>query len=158
MRFTVDVDGLPMFDRAFNRLDSLNDLRPLWPEVISEFYLIEQEQFDTEGAAGGQKWAPLSPAYREWKEIHYPGEPILQREHDLINSLTDPEAPDAILEPREDELIIGSKVPYARIHQRKGRPPISFSEQQKRRLQKALQRGLVQFVRDAGFNVSERVA
>ena len=25
---------------------------------------------------GGGRWAPLSPAYRAWKELHYPGRPI----------------------------------------------------------------------------------
>lgn len=148
-----------MFDRVFNRLDSLDDMRPLWPNVIAEFYLIEQEQFDTEGAAGGSgKWPALSEPYKTWKEAHYPGEPILQRDHDLIESLTDPEASGAILRPGQDELVLGTSVPHARIHQRRGRPPISFSESQKRRIQKALQQGLVKFVREAGFNVEERAA
>jgi phage gpG-like protein len=158
LRFTAEVDGAVTFDRAFNRLDSLSDMRPLWPPVIEEFYLIEREQFDTEGAAGGQRWAPLSPAYRAWKEIHYPGEPILQRDHELVDSLTDPEAAGAILQPREDELILGTSIPHARIHQRRGRPPINFSESQKRRIQKALQVGIVRFVREAGFDVQERAA
>jgi phage gpG-like protein len=155
VRFRIEVDGAEVFDRAFSRLDRLDDFRPIWPNVISEFYTIEQEQFDTEGAAGGQRWAQLSPAYKRWKDVHYPGEPILQREHDLIESLTDPEAPDAVLIPGQEELIIGTKVPYAVVHQRRGRPPISFSESQKRRIQKAIQQGLVRFVREAGFEVRE---
>ena len=156
IRFTASIDGAEIFDRAFSRLDSLDDMRPLWPNVIAEFYLIEQEQFDTEGAAGATgRWPALSPAYKAWKDVHYPGEPILQREHDLIASLTDPEASGAILRPGEDELIMGTSVPYALVHQRRGRPPISFSESQKRRIQKALQRGLVRFVREAGFEARE---
>jgi phage gpG-like protein len=158
IQITGTIDGEIVINRAFNRLDSLSDFRPIWPNVIQEFYLIETEQFESEGAAGGEKWEPLSESYREWKEVHYPGEPILQRDHDLVESLTDPEAADAILIPREDELIIGSGVPHARIHQRKGRPPINFSEAQKRRLQKAIQAGLVRFVREAGFDVEERAA
>lgn len=156
LRFRTEIDGEGVFDRAFTRIDSLDDFRPVWPSVIDEFYVIEQEQFDTEGAAGGSgRWRPLSEKYRAWKEVHYPGAPILQSEGDLVASLTDPEAPDAIVIPARDELVLGSKVPYARIHQRKGRPPISFSEAQKRRIQKAIQQGLVQFVREAGFEVRE---
>lgn len=159
LRFTAEVDGAEVFNRAFSRLDSLDDFRPVWPPVIREFYLIEAEQFESEGAVGGSgRWEPLSETYREWKEVHYPGEPILQRDHDLVESLTDPEAAGAILQPREDELIMGSSVPHARIHQRKGRPPISFSEAQKRRIQKSIQAGLVQFIREAGFNVQEQAA
>jgi phage gpG-like protein len=163
LRFIAEVDGAITFDRAFNRIDSLRDLRPLWPLVIEEFYRIEMEQFESEGAAGGQRWAPLSDPYRTWKEARYPGEPILQREHDLIDSLTDPEAADAVLLPGEDELVIGTRNPTAVFHQRgtrrmPRRPPINPSEAQKRRIQKALQQGLVQFIRDAGFDVQERAA
>lgn len=156
LRLRAEVLGETVFDRAFSRLDKLDDFRPIWPSVITEFYAIEQGQFDSEGAAGASgKWRPLSESYRAWKEVHYPGEPILQREHDLVDSLTDPEAAGAILQPREDELILGTSVPYARVHQRTGRPPISFSEAQKRRIQKAIQAGLVRFVREAGFEVRE---
>lgn len=160
---TASVEGQVVFDRAFNRLDSLSDFRPIWPNVIAEFYLIESDQFETEGAAGGQRWTPLSPLYSEYKEQVYPGQPILQAEGDLRASLTDPEAAGAILQPREDELIIGTSVPYARAHQRgtirmPARPPINFSEAQKRRIQKAIQAGLVRFVREAGFDVQEKAA
>lgn len=163
MRFTVTFAGEEIFNRAFNRIDSLSDLRPLWPEVIATFYQLEAEQFDTEGAAGGQRWTPLSPVYEEYKERNFPGQPLLQVSGDLIASLTDPEAAGAILQPREDELIIGTSVPYAIYHQRgtrkmPKRPPLSFSEEQKRRMQKAIQAGLVRFVREAGFAVEERNA
>lgn len=35
-----------------------------------------QRNFEAEGRPS--PWAPLSPAYAEWKEAHYPGQPILQ--------------------------------------------------------------------------------
>lgn len=165
VRFRVEVDGVEQFDRAFNRLDRLDDFRPVWPRVIQEFYSIEREQFATEGAAGESgKWAPLSKAYAKYKQANYPDMPILQRDQELVESLTDPEAFGAILRPSQDELVIGTSVPYALAHQRGSRtglpkrPPISLSERQKLRLQKAIQEGLVRFIRDSGFNVEERQA
>lgn len=35
------------------------------------------EQFETEGAWGNQPWKQLSDGYREWKEAHGPGLPLL---------------------------------------------------------------------------------
>lgn len=159
LKFSATVEGVEILNRAFNRVEeSISDFRPLWPAVAQEFYAIEREQFDTEGAAGASgKWAALSPAYKRWKEINYPGQPIMKLENTLFESLTDPEALDAIFRPGKDELVIGSKTPYAR-RQHQTRPLISMSESQKRRLQKAIQRGLVQFTRQAGFEVREERA
>lgn len=164
LRFTAEVAGAEVFDRAFNRIDSLSDLRPLWPNVIREFYLIEAEQFESEGAAGASgRWAPLSDAYGKSKQVTHPDKTILRADDDLFESLTDPEAVGAILRPEQDELTIGTAVPYATAHQRgtrriPARPPISLGEQQKRRIQKSIQAGLIRFIREAGFNVEERAA
>lgn len=162
--FRAEVDGIEVLNRGFNRIEQIiTDFRPIWPNVAGEIYAINQEQFDSEGGKGASgKWAALSPAYKKWKEINYPGQPILQREGRLVASLTDPEAADAIYQPGKDELVIGTRVPYATAHQRGGRMPqrqiFSFSEQQKTRIQKSIQQGLVQFTRQAGFEVREERA
>lgn len=157
--FRAEVDGIEVLNRGFNRIDQIiSDFRPIWPNVAGEIYAINQEQFDSEGGKGASgKWAALSPAYKKWKEINYPGQPILQREGHLVASLTDPEAADAIYQPGKDELVIGTRLPYALRHQRQ-RPIFSFSEQQKTRIQKSIQQGLVQFTRQAGFEVREERA
>jgi phage gpG-like protein len=163
-RLRAEILGTEVFNRAFNRIDSLSDLRPLWPNVIREFYLIEAEQFESEGAAGASgRWAALSDVYAKYKQVAHPDKGILRADDDLYQSLTDPEAAGAILRPEPDGLTIGTSVPYATAHQRgtrkmPARPPISFSEAQKRRMQKAIQAGLVRFIREAGFNADERVA
>lgn len=163
-RFRVEIDGIEVLNRAFNRVDQIiSDFRPLWPNVADVVYTINQEQFDSEGGRGASgKWAALSPAYKKWKEIHYPGQPILRLTNALYESLTDPEANDAVFQPGKDELVIGTRVPYATAHHRGGRSPqrqiFSFSEPQKRRIQKAIQAGLVQFTRQAGFEVQEERA
>lgn len=159
IQFTATVDGVETINRAFNRVEGfISDFRSIWPDVGAEFYAIEREQFDSEGAAGASgKWKELTPAYKKWKEVHYPGQPIMRRENTLAESLTDPEALDAIFRPSRNELVIGTRTPYAR-KQHRTRPLISMTESQKRRLQKAIQRGLVQFTRQAGFEVQERAA
>lgn len=165
IRFQAELLGVPVLDRAFNRIDQfISDFRPVWPSVATEFYQIEEEQFQSEGGIGlSGKWAPLSPAYKKFKEIHFPGQPILRRDNALYESLTSSDALDSIFIPEKDQLTIGSKAPYARAHQKglgrmPARPPISMSEAQKHRIQKAIQKELVAFTRQAGFQVDERVA
>lgn len=165
IRFGLDIAGVEVLDRAFNRLDHfISDFRGLWPEVIKEFYGIERKQFDTQGSSGATgRYPALSPAYAKYKAIKFPGQPILQAHGDLMKSLTDPDAADAILKPEKDQLTIGSKHPAA-IHHQRGtsrmppRPPIALTEGNKRTIQKSIQKGLVRFAREAGFIVDEKAA
>lgn len=165
IQFTATVDGSEVLNRAFNRVEEfISDFRPLWPSVAGEIYTINAEQFESEGAAGASgRWQALSPAYAKYKAVTFPGQPILQAEGHMIASLTDPEAPDAIFRPLPDELVIGTRDPKARAHHLglghlPARPIFSFTEQQKRRIQKAIQRELVQFTHRAGFEVQEERA
>lgn len=165
IRFSASIDGTEVLNRAFNRVEEfISDFRPIWPSVAGEIYAINSEQFASEGAAGASgKWAALSPAYAKFKAIAFPGQPILQAEGHMVASLTDPEAPDAIYRPLRDELIIGSRDPKAIAHHRglghlPARPIFSFTEQHKRRIQKSIQRELVEFTRRAGFEVQEERA
>jgi phage gpG-like protein len=163
--FSFSLDGVEVFNRAFNRIDQLiSDFRSIWPNVAREFYAIEADQFGSEGAKGASgKWAPLSPAYKKWKDTHFPGEPLLRLHRPLVESLTSPDALGSIYRLDADEMTLGSKVEYATAHQRGGgnlpaRPPISFTTEDKRKLQKSIQSGLVRFTRQAGFQVDERLA
>lgn len=165
IRFIADVSGDVVLDRAFNRVDqAISDLRGLWPGVSRVVYGIFGRAFDTEGSStAAGKWRALTPPYAKWKQVIFPNQPILRASNHLYESLTDPEALDAIYRPEPDQLIIGSKDPKARAHQRGGgrlpaRPMISLTESDKRDIQKSIQAGLVQFVRSVGFNVDERAA
>jgi phage gpG-like protein len=165
IRFTAEVAGIEVLDRAFNRIDEyISDFRSVWPNVAREFYGIEHEQFQSEGAHGASgKRAPLSPAYKRWKEIHFPGEPILRLYHPLEESLTSPDGLDSVYQLLADEMILGSRAPYARAHQfgtgnMPARPPIDLTEEDKRRIQKSIQAGLVQFTRSLGFEVQDLAA
>lgn len=165
VNFSASVDGVEVLDRSFNRIEEyISDFRNIWPSVADEFYAIEREQFASQGAHGASgTWAPLSPAYRRWKEIHYPGQPILKLVNDLYESLTSPDGGDSVYRSESDQLTIGSQTPYAVAHQRGGggmpaRPPISLSEADKRRIQKAIQLPLVSYIRRQGLVVLENAA
>lgn len=164
-RFSASIDGVEVLNRAFNRVEEqISDFRFVWPSVAGVVYEITNEQFESEGASGASgQWAGLSAAYARFKATQFPGQTILKAEGDMLNSLTDPDAPDAIYRPLKDELIIGSRDPKARAHHRgagrlPARPIYSFTEAHKRRMTKAIQRELVTLTRRAGFEVREEAA
>lgn len=164
LRFFGEVDGIPVLDRAFNRVEErISDFRFIWPSLAAEFYAIEREQFASQGAHGlSGRWAKLSPAYEKWKAVKYPNMPILQATTALYQSLTSPDAADSVFKPEVDQLTIGSRAVYATAHQRgsgvPARPPISLTEADKRRLTKAIQGPLALFIRKQGFTVLENAA
>ncbi len=165
IRFTAEVLGVETLNRGFNRIEEyISDFRVVFPSVAKEFYSIEQAQFQSQGGKGASgKWAALSPAYAKYKAKAFPGLPILQAERGLYESLTSPDAPDSIFRMTSNELTIGTQREGATAHQRgsgrmPARPPISMTEADKRRIQKAIQSQLVQFTRRAGFEVQEQAA
>lgn len=159
IHFVAEVAGDVQLDRAFNRVDQeISDFRNFWPGVITAFYEIETEQFATEGAQGASgQWAPLSPAYKLFKEREFPGKSILRREDALYESMTSSDALDSILRPEQNELTIGSALPYA-LAQHKTRPIVSLSEDNKRKIVKSIQQRLVEFTRRTGFHVEDKAA
>lgn len=163
--FSATVDGVPEFDRAFNRIGQIiSDFRSIWPEVAQAFYRIEVEQFESEGTRGASgRFTALSPAYAKFKAVKFPGKTILRATDTLFDSLTNPNAPGSVFRPEQSQLTLGTSVPYGVFHQRgtrrmPRRPPISMSEDQKRQIQKAIQIGLVQFMRRQGFSILENAA
>jgi len=174
MSFTlqVTVDGQHELDLAFSRAaDTLNDLTKYWPAVADVFYEIEREQFQTEGARGGAKWAALSPAYAEWKarwlerETFDSKNQLLRLKGDLYRSLTSrggkagliaDYADNSIYDPKSDSLTLGSTLPYATAHQRgtskmPARPPIQFQPTDARRFQRAFRDEVAKEVKRAGW-------
>ena len=55
----------------------IEDWRPVWSDVIHKFKSHEGYHFRTEGVATGRQFVKLSPAYKAWKDRHYPGKPIM---------------------------------------------------------------------------------
>lgn len=158
-RFRMEIAGEVQLDRGIARFaDGVSDYRPIWPVIADEFYAEEKEQFATQGAAGGEQWAPLSPAYAAWKEAHYPGQPILQREGDLVASLTSASDPNAVNVQARKLLTLGSRVPYGIYHQSTAprrvlprRPVVQLTESFKRTSMRQIQAYLVQVATQSGF-------
>lgn len=157
MRFTIEVEGETQLDREFNRVkETIDDLTPVWKEVQQEFFDIEFEQFSSEGAKGASgKWKPLSPKYEEIKLKKYGTIAliggILYATGAMRESLTR-HAKDTIEEFGKQEAAFGTSLPYATYHQTGGgrlprRKVIDLSDEQKRRVQKRIQKELLKLVK-----------
>lgn len=162
VRFFASIDGIPAFDRAFNRVENfIADMRQFAPGISREFYAIETTQFKSEGAHGASgKWAALSLVYAKFKAKAFPGQPTLKATNSLYESMTSPDALDSIFRVDERGIVLGTQREGATAHQRgskrmPARPIISFVNDDRRRIQKAIQAELVRFTRNLGFSVQE---
>ena len=152
-KFTFEVEGQQQVVRSFNRVtDHISDLRAVWDYVQPELYKIIDENFKSEGARGGSgKWKPLSPAYAKRKAKLYPGKPILQATGRMYAALTGVTG-DSLVVKSKDEFAIGTSLEYPSYHQRgtnrmPKRPPVDLGETQKRDVQKAVQKGLLDLIK-----------
>ncbi len=104
--------GEQQVDRRLEGFEARSrDMRPAWDELRDRFVAYEEDWFASEGRGG---WAPLSPDYARWKATHFPGEPILRREHTLYDSLMGPD-----VDVREPAFaMFGTSDPVAAYHQR----------------------------------------
>ena len=145
VNFSITVEGQKELDLAlYLYRTNIQDLRGVWPDVDEYMRYAIQELFNAEGARGGDKWVALSPAYKVWKDAHFPGRPILYRTGALRQSLIN-KGGDHIFEPDRMGMTWGSSVPYAKYHQTgtrtmPSRPPIRFLKKEDgERIMKLLQ-------------------
>ena len=146
VRLSFDFYGDVQLERTLARFDAnVDDMTPAWEAMADEFAAIERRQFATQGRYASGGWAPLSPRYAAWKARHYPGKPILQREGDLVESLT--RRPFGIEVITPDTMVVGSDVEYGRYHQHGDglprRRPVELRESDRRKLTKIAHRYLV---------------
>jgi phage gpG-like protein len=84
--------------------------------AVHEFF---DRQFATEGAAGGEKWAPLAAKTLRWRaQNHRTGMPILQFSRELWGSLVKRSSPLGYRIADKDSLLMGTSVQHAEKHQR----------------------------------------
>lgn len=159
-QISISVDGETEFNRIFKRFRAqFSDLTSVWEVVKDEFWIIEAEQFASEGGKGGTgKWQELSPVYAARKVQAHGAKPILQATGAMFRALTG-QTGDTILNITRTNLEVGTSLKYAKHHYRGGgklpqRKPISFSDKQKRKLQKRIQKELVRLLNLQGVPVS----
>jgi phage gpG-like protein len=143
VKIDVDVSGEEIVARDLLRIGRRTvNAAPALREIGSLLEDLVQENFDTEGRAGGAAWKPLAPATVAQKAAAGARPEILQRSGDLLASLTG--GPGHIREIGDSWLVFGSGVPYGGFHQKgKGVPqrrPVQFVERGRRQIVKILQR------------------
>jgi hypothetical protein len=106
----------------FQLTERLGNWKEFWVRVFLPRYLeTVQQNFITEGELVGG-WPDLNPTYAAWKARHFPGRKILELTRRLRRSLmpgvsgTSGAGSDTVLQVRPRELVIGTRVPYARWH------------------------------------------
>lgn len=90
VRLHFEVAGVGEYVRSFTvYAHEADDMREPFGDIADIIIESVQEQFTTEGAHGGIRWAPLEPGYRLWKEHNYPGRPILVQTGVMRRAATD---------------------------------------------------------------------
>ena len=144
----LEVLGEAQLVRRLSRFgENVKDFRPAFETIVDRLRVATEELFDAEGRG----WPPLSPKYAAWKEIHYPGQPIMRRTDTLYGSLVG-RTGGSILEIQPLEMRWGTSVDYARYHQQGAGVPqrrvINLAENEKVGIMKELQIYLVKLLRD----------
>ena len=120
MTATFTVSGLNLFTKQSKELgERIN--RPFMltdsQRKITEDFTRQAFEQIRAGQSGG--YAPLSPAYKAWKDANKPGRPILVFSGRLVKSFLDPRSRFMSVKTtrRGSALEISSTVKYARYHQ-----------------------------------------
>lgn len=145
MEFQFEASGDRLISRRFERFaDRSVAAAPAFQRIADNFRGYERRLFDSEGVSGGRKWDELAASTVKAKAAADQDPRILRATGALRNSLVlkrDPEHEEVVA---DDFLLFGSKLDYAGYHQRgRGVPtrkPLQFTEAQKKRVLKTLQR------------------
>lgn len=139
--------GQTQLSRVLQGLEDVTgDWEPAFQLMADDYAATQGDVFDAQGGHEGlSPWAPLSPAYQEWKDQHFPGKPILELTGRLRAAMT-LAGTGRVLQISERELVIGADIRVgksgqwnlAALHQQgtrrmPSRPVLRLTEPQKRR-------------------------
>jgi len=169
LRIALDIAGVNQVNRALLlSAAAVKDLRPVWDDLYDDFLQGERSLFAAEGNVGSRTremgggawgpWEPLNEDYAKRKQAQGYGSKILVRTGRLKGSLTERSHADAVFQPRELGMSLGTRVPYAGYHQTgtskmPAREPIRINEAQARRWMRLIQQFILasgQVVRGGG--------
>lgn len=151
MRLDLETFGEKQFSREILRVGhNAQDMRPAFDEVHELFVDVETKQFSTQGGAYSGGWKPLAGATKARKRRLNLDPRILHATLRLRKSLTNKTHVDHVYRVSPDEMVVGTRVPYAGPHQkpRSGsglprRRPIEFNDRVRQSILKILQRHLL---------------
>ncbi|MCS7187448.1 MAG: phage virion morphogenesis protein [Armatimonadota bacterium] len=105
----INIEGDQQVSFTIDTLsEKVFDLTPVWEKIAKDLIEWESEIFETEGAAIGRKWAPLSPKTIKQKQRKgYPLKPLI-RTGRLMASLTQAGHSDMVLIIDNFSLTFGS--------------------------------------------------
>lgn len=120
VRLNFEVDGEQQLSRFFEQIGSqIADFSEVFEKWGQDFRETQEQVFVSEGAFEGRgRWEDLSPRYAQWKDLHYPGQPILTASGRMRGSLTEEGHSEHIFDYKDDEMMIGTDVFYSIFHQR----------------------------------------
>lgn len=142
-----EVYGHKQIERELMRISEFaGDAGPAWEKIVELMKEDIQEQFDTEGASMSGGWAPLKPVTIERKAAMGLRPEIMRATDRLMQSLTDERGSDQRLVFERFGFEFASLVDYGAYHMgpakdgsRPARPPVDFTEMQRRKYVKVLQ-------------------
>lgn len=148
MEFTFEASGDNLISRRFERFAGRSvAAAPAFQQIADNLRGYERRLFDTQGVSGGVRWDELAPSTIKAKAARDLDLRVLRATNRLRNSLVLKRSPDHEEVIADDFLLFGSKLDYAGYHQRgRGVPtrkPLQYTETQKRRIVKTLQRYIV---------------
>lgn len=125
----------------------VEDATPAMREVVRQVKSGRNTDMFRNGGPPSKRWKPLDPGYRAWKARHYPGAGTLVRTGRLRDSLTVAGQGVETAGPRS--ATIGTRVPYAKYHQRgtrsmPARPIVDQDRDVQRLVTKIMQRWVVE--------------
>lgn len=153
MRFSVDFNwqGIKRIQGELLRTGARADNAEPAFEAIGDLIMdIEEEQFNTQGARTGRRWAAIKPETIARKLRKGQDPRILHATLRLRESLTNASHPDQIFQVFNNTLLFGSRVHYGEIHQNRGlgrgrkrRRPIDFTLKDRRDVVRVMQRWII---------------
>lgn len=143
MTFQLEVNGVELLNNYLEKIiGGIRDLRRFFPDVEKQFEQMQQQWFSSQGRGS---WQPLSPSYAMWKNINFPGQPLLVLSGDLRDSHFDSHS-------SSDMLTIKVDAPdYWIFHQfgtskMPARPPFAIEQSVQEALGQTLAKAIVRFM------------
>ena len=117
MKIDIDTFGHREAMRRVRSLgDHAGDMSPVYMWISRDFERIENQQFDSQGTYGGHTWEPISRSWARHK-AKVGGDPrVLHFRLALRESLTRRNALGAVRTVRPHEVLMGTRIPYAKFH------------------------------------------